>query len=163
MSFVGRGIACTILLLCCGTAAAEDLRGRVVAITDGDTLTLLSDDRRQTRIRLADIDTPEAGQPYGRRAKQVLSDLTFGRVVRVLVVDHDRYGRTVGRVYAGSVDVSAELVRRGAAWVFRRYSHDPELLQIESAARTAKRGLWALPEAERVPPWEWRAERRGPF
>jgi hypothetical protein len=59
---------------------------------------------------------PESGQPYGSRARQVLSDLAFGRIVRVAVQDMDRYGRTVGRVYAGTVDVNAEMVRRGAAW-----------------------------------------------
>jgi endonuclease YncB( thermonuclease family) len=52
------------------------------------------------------------------------------------------------------------MVRRGAAWVFRRYSDDPELLRLEDEARAARRGLWALPEAERVPPWDWRAAER---
>jgi endonuclease YncB( thermonuclease family) len=52
------------------------------------------------------------------------------------------------------------MVRRGAAWVFRRYSRDPSLLRLEGEARAARRGLWALPEAERAPPWEWRAANR---
>lgn len=78
----------------------------------------------------------------------------------MVVVDIDRYGRTVGRVYLGGLDVSADMVSRGAAWVFRRYSQEPALLQAEQDARTAHRGLWALPEPERVPPWEWRAVQR---
>jgi endonuclease YncB( thermonuclease family) len=61
-------------------------------------------------------------------------------VVRVAVRDTDRYGRTVGRVYAGALDVNAEMVRRGAAWVFRRYSDDPDLLRLEAAARATRRG-----------------------
>jgi len=65
-----------------------------------------------------------------------------------------------GRVFAGAQDVNAEMVRRGAAWVYRRYSDDPALLHLEQEARTARRGLWALPEAERIPPWEWRAAER---
>jgi endonuclease YncB( thermonuclease family) len=63
-------------------------------------------------------------------------------------------------VFAGDQDVNAEMVRRGAAWVYRRYSDDPELLRLEQIAQVEKRGLWRLPEAERIPPWEWRAAER---
>lgn len=111
-----------LALLYAQTVGAAELRGRVVGITDGDTLTLLSVRREEIRIRLSDIDTPERGQPYGDRARQSLSDLAFGRDARIEVRDTDRYGRTVGRVFVGAVDVNAELVRRGSAWVFRRYS-----------------------------------------
>lgn len=140
--------------------AAAELRGRVVGITDGDTLTLLTPDNRQTRVRLAEIDTPESAQPYGNRSRQTLAELAFRRQVRVVVEDIDRYGRSVGRVYAGRRDVNAEMVRRGAAWVYRDYSRDPALPQLELEARLARRGLWALPEAERIPPWEWRRRAR---
>jgi endonuclease YncB( thermonuclease family) len=149
-----------LLLALASPALAEELRGRVVGITDGDTLTLLTPERREVKIRLAEIDTPESRQPYGTRARQALSDLAFRRDVRVDVQDTDRYGRTVGRIYAGRVDVNAEMVRRGAAWVYRRYSHDPLLLVLENEARQAQRGVWALPESQRTPPWEWRRERR---
>jgi endonuclease YncB( thermonuclease family) len=141
-------------------AIAAEVRGRVVGITDGDTLTLLTDRREQVRVRLAEIDTPESGQPYGARSRQSLSDLVFRKSVRVAVIDTDRYGRTVGRVYVGAQDVNAEMVRRGAAWVYQRYSTDQALLRIEQVARSERRGLWALPEAQRVPPWEWRAAGR---
>ncbi|WP_198374025.1 thermonuclease family protein [Neoroseomonas rubea] len=141
-------------------ALAAQLRGRVVGISDGDTLTLLTPAREEVRIRLSDIDTPERGQPYGDRARHELSNLAFDRQVRIEVRDIDRYGRTVGRVYVGSTDISAELIKRGAAWVFRRYSNDPVLLRLEAEARAARRGLWALPEAQRVAPWDWRAASR---
>ena len=141
-------------------ASAAEIAGRVVGITDGDTLTLLDEARRQVRVRLAEIDTPERRQPYGDRARQALSDLAFGKAVRVDVQDTDRYGRAIGRVRKGAVDVNAEMVRRGAAWVYRQYSRDPSLLRLEEEARAARRGLWALPEAERTPPWEWRAAER---
>jgi micrococcal nuclease len=59
-------------------------------------------------------------------------------------------------VYVGDLDVNAELVRRGAAWVYRKYAKDPSLFALEAEARRAERGLWGLAEAERVPPWEWR-------
>ncbi|MFC7738273.1 thermonuclease family protein [Roseomonas sp. GCM10028921] len=112
-------------------------------------------------MRLGEIDTPERRQPYGTRARQAFSDLVFGKEVRVVVQDTDRYGRTVGRVHAGRVDVNAEMVRKGAAWVYRQYSRDAGLLRLEAEARTAWCGLWALPEAQRTPPSEWRAAERG--
>jgi micrococcal nuclease len=139
-------------------ADAAEYTGKVVAIADGDTLTLLVD-RQQMKIRLAEIDTPERGQPYGSKAKEALSQLAFGKRARVVAVDRDRYGRIVGRVYVDEVDVNAEMVRRGAAWVYRKYAKDPNLFSLEAEARKAKRGLWGLPEAERVPPWEWRRRK----
>lgn len=72
----------------------------------------------------------------------------------------DRYGRTVGRVYVEGRDVNAALVTAGAAWVYRQYSRDPRLLALEAEAKTASRGLWGLPEAQRTPPWEWRRAQR---
>ena len=108
-------------------ATATDYLGKVVGIADGDTFTLLVD-REQLRIRLAEIDTPEKGQPYGNRARQALSALIYGKPVRVVEIDHDRYGRVVGRVFVGRIDVNAEMVRRGAAWVYRKYAKDPSLL-----------------------------------
>lgn len=150
----------TLLLFIQNPLHAATLSGRVVGVHDGDTLTLLDANRHQTKIRLAEIDTPESAQPYGSRAKQALSDLVFGKDIRVEVREQDRYGRSVGRVYVGSTDVNAAMVAAGSAWVYRQYSHDPELLSLETEARAARRGLWSLPEAQRTPPWEWRQQQR---
>jgi len=114
----------------------------------------------QVRMRLAGIDAPERRQLYGTRARQALSALAFGRSAQIEVEDTDRYGRSVGRVRVGGLEVNAEMVRRGAAWVYVRYNRDPALVPLEAEARAAGRGLWALPEGERVPPWEWRAAKR---
>ena len=160
MQRLARLLLVLLMLAMAQVAMAAEITGRVVGIADGDTLTVLDEARRQIRVRLAEIDTPESGQPYGSRAKQALSDLAFGKSVRVVMQDTDRYGRTVGRVYAGSIDVNAEMVRQGAAWVYRKYNRDPSLLRLEQEAREGRRGLWALPEAERTPPWEWRATKR---
>ena len=139
--------------------SAADLTGKVVGISDGDTLTLLVPDGasfKQVKVRLGEIDTPERKQPYGTRAQQTLSELAFNKEARVVVQDTDRFGRTVGRVYMGSVDVNAEMVKQGAAWVYRQYLKDQSLLALEQQAKAAKRGLWGLPEAQRCPPWDWR-------
>ena len=139
-------------------AAAESLTGEVVSISDGDTLTLLTPAKEQKRIRLAEIDTPEKKQPYGTKARETLADLVFREQVRVDVADVDRYGRIVGRVFRArdGLAVNAEMIRAGAAWVYRQYNKDKSLLKIEEDAKAAKRGLWSLPEAQRTAPWEWR-------
>lgn len=145
-------------------ARSEEIHGRVVAVYDGDTLTLLTADKAQVKVRLAEIDTPERKQPWGARAKQALSDLVYGREVRIEVETIDRYGRTVGRVFVdhgdGEIYANAEMVRTGNAWCYRKYSKDPRIVAYEDEARAAGRGLWSLPEVERTPPWQWRRARR---
>lgn len=152
-----------VLIACCVAVRAEanEIHARVVGITDGDTITVLTEQRRQMRVRLAQIDAPERRQPFGDRARDMLSQLVFERRVRIVAVGTDRNRRVIGRVFVGSLDVNAEMVRRGGGWVFRRYSDDPMLLRLESEARSARRGIWALPEAQRLPPWEWRSNGRG--
>jgi endonuclease YncB( thermonuclease family) len=135
---------------------ADTLTGRVVGISDGDTLILLDPGNRQVKIRLVEIDAPESGQPYGQRAKEELSALAYGQAVRIEGKGLDKYGRTLGRVFVGTTDVNAAMIERGAAWVYRKYVTDQSLFGLEEAARNAKRGLWSLPVAERLPPWEWR-------
>ena len=100
--------------------------------------------------------SPEKGQPWANRAKRALSDRVFGKEVRIIEVETDRYGRLVGEVYADDVCVGCELVREGHAWVYRKYTQDPVLLKLEAEARAKEVGLWGLPEAQRIPPWEWR-------
>ena len=100
---------------------------------------------------------------YGTRSKQTLSNLVFGRTVRVEDHGRDRYGRLLGRVCTtGILDANAEMVREGAAWVYVRYCHDPELYRLEKDARDAKRGaVGSAGGAQRVAPWEWEALRAG--
>lgn len=133
---------------------------RVVAVTDGDTVRVLTADRREYRVRLSEIDAPESGQPYGRASKAALSRIVFDRTVAIVPVDQDRYGRTVARIRVGALDASVEMLRQGAAWVFLAYNHDKTLIPIEARARASKVGLWALPPTERVAPWEWRRSKR---
>ncbi len=133
---------------------AETLMGPVVAVHDGDTLTVLTTGQKWVRVRLAQIDAPERDQPFGQKSRQSLSELALHRTASVAVQKMDDYGRTVGMVTVYGTNVEAELVRRGLAWVYRQYSHDPELLALEAEAKAARRGLWAV--ANPVPPWEWR-------
>lgn len=124
-------------------------------VADGDTLTLRVD-RQEVRVRLAGIDAPEHGQPFGQAARESLATLVAGRTVNVRAFGHDSYGRVLGNVYAAGVDVNAEQVRRGYAWVFRRFSNDKKLLALEADARAARRGLWR--DRAPVAPWIWREQ-----
>jgi endonuclease YncB( thermonuclease family) len=142
-----------ILLCLWSLACAQTYENKVVGVSDGDTLTVLMSGR-QVKIRLAEIDAPEKRQPFGQRAKQSLSDLVYGKQVMVKQEAKDRYGRVVGRVYAGGLDVNAEQIRRGMAWVYLQYNRDKSLLALEQEAKSAKRGLWSEPNA--IPPWEYR-------
>lgn len=95
-----------VVLLSCATALhAEILTCRVVALSDGDTFTCLDSDKSQHKIRLANIDTPEKDQPYGAKAKQVLSSLIFSKQVEVEAQGTDRYGRTIGLVTVAGLNV----------------------------------------------------------
>jgi micrococcal nuclease len=131
--------------------------GKVIKIADGDTLTILVDSQ-QLKIRPSDIDTPERQQPFGAKTKQALSDLAFGKQARVVELTKDRYGRIVGRVYVGETDVNRELVAQGHAWVYRKYSKDAELLELEAQAK--RKGLWLWAGKNPIPPREWRRGRR---
>ena len=147
----------TALALALLLAVPPPFEGRVVAVHDGDTISVLRHGH-SVRVRLHGIDCPELGQAFGRAAKRAASSLVFKREVRVVPVDVDRYGRPVARVFLGSTDINLELVRRGLAWHFVRYApHDSALANAEREARSARRGLWA--ERNPVPPWTWRRSR----
>jgi micrococcal nuclease len=133
------------------------LLGKIVSVHDGDTVTLLSG-RKQYKIRLNEIDCPEKGQPYGDKARQKLASLIFGMDVRASISGKDRYGRFIGTISAGSLDVNAEMVKTGYAWHYKQYSKSPQLALLENRARAARIGLWADPNP--VSPWEWRKRRR---
>jgi endonuclease YncB( thermonuclease family) len=149
--------ALLLALLAAALPAGADLPVRVVAVHDGDTLTVLADGRR-LRVRLTDIDAPELGQAFGKRAKVSLSDLCFGKAAALEVRGRDRYDRTLARIKCGGRDANAEQVRLGYAWVYTRYApKDSPLYGLQRDARTARRGLWI--DREPMPPWAWR--RRG--
>lgn len=140
-------------------ALAEILRGVVVGVSDGDTITLLTPDKRAVRIRLAEIDAPELrGQPFGRAAKIALSSLVYRRQVIADVVMNDRYGRAVALVDVAGVDVNAAMVQQGLAWAYVRYQSDRRFSVLEAAARRQRIGLWR--DAVVVPPWEYRTSGR---
>ncbi|HEY6018958.1 MAG TPA: thermonuclease family protein [Candidatus Paceibacterota bacterium] len=139
---------------------ADTLVGRVVGVSDGDTVTILDASNTQYKIRLMGIDAPEKNQPFGQKSKQHLADLVFNRSVTVEYSKQDKYGRTVGKITVGEVDANLEQIKAGLAWHYKKYQNEQTAddriayAQAENAARTQKLGLWAEPNP--VPPWDWR-------
>lgn len=164
-----------------GAAVAADapapLTGRVVAVQDGDTITLLDSSMAQHRVRLNGIDAPEKGQPGAQRSKESLSALVYEQPIRVDWQGRDTYGRVIGKVWVASpdspcrgradcpmtLDAGLAQIAMGRAWWFRAYADglSPEdRVRYESAeadARRRKAGLWRSGVA--VAPWDWRAAR----
>jgi endonuclease YncB( thermonuclease family) len=153
------GCGAAIALLASTAVAAASFSGRVVSVSDGDTIAVMRDGRAQ-RVRLHGIDCPESGQAYGTRAKQFTAGLAFGNLVTITIKDTDRYGRTVGQVnLPDGKNLAHELLRAGLAWWYRQYAAKESLLaRLEVEARTAKRGLWS--DAQPMPPWEHRKHQR---
>jgi endonuclease YncB( thermonuclease family) len=158
-----RSVICVVLTLCFVAllglpALAEEYKGRIVGIADGDTVTLLTAQMEEIKIRLAGIDAPEKDQAFGQKSKQMLSDLVFNREVRVEKEDVDKYGRTVGHIYLGDIDINLLMISQGGAWAYRQYlgPKDQGFIAAEDAARKDRAGLWALQDDQIMPPWEWR-------
>jgi endonuclease YncB( thermonuclease family) len=149
-----------LIALISTSALAEQFAGQVISVADGDTIRVLTADKTEIKIRLTEIDAPEKGQPYGEKAKQALSKAVFKKIVAIESAGKDRYGRTLGRVMIGTRDINAEMVATGSAWVYRKYSKDLQLINLEDVARSKKLGLWALPADQIVAPWEWRVNRK---
>jgi endonuclease YncB( thermonuclease family) len=158
----GNRRSAAIIVLCAAAFAcqpdAAELTGRVSHVSDGDSFVLDGSGRQDVRVRIARIDAPEQGQPHGDEARAALRTLIHRKKVRVEVDDTDDYGRLVGYVYVGEIDVGERMVAQGHAWAFRRYEPSRSLRDLEQAARAAKRGLWRAEDP--VPPWEWRARER---
>lgn len=143
--------------LACGAVHARGvdraIAGEVVAVADGDTLTILAA-RQEIRVRLSEIDAPERRQAFGTVSRQHLAQLCFRKQAVVTAESTDRYGRVVGRVACAGVDANAAMVRAGLAWAYTRYMRDPRIAILEREARAARRGLWRDPAP--IPPWSYR-------
>jgi endonuclease YncB( thermonuclease family) len=156
-----RAVIGATLALTFSCPARAEYSGKVVAVTDGDTLTVLVDSR-QVEIHLADIDAPELKQPFGPQSRQSLADLCFDKEAVVRETGRKRNGRMIGRVDCTGTDASAEQVRLGMAWVYQRRTQSTSPLYfLEDEAQRKHTGLWA--DKSPVRPWIWRrGQKRQP-
>nr|DAJ63940.1 MAG TPA: nuclease-like protein [Caudoviricetes sp.] len=139
-----------IIILCYLSLLAYP--AKVIKISDGDTITILTQQRKQIKVRFYGIDAPELKQPYGKKSKQFLANLIAGKVVEVEENGKDRYKRTIGTIYLNGADINAQMVANGYAWAYRKFSK--KYTAQESQAKKQRLGLWR--DKEPIPPWEWR-------
>jgi endonuclease YncB( thermonuclease family) len=131
--------------------------GQLVKVTDGDSVVLLTANKQQIKIRLDGIDCPELGQPYSRKAQQFVRDLCKNRTIKVEEKGKDIYRRTLGVLYADTINVNEELLRAGLAWQYK-YNKSNRYKSLEREARKKKINIWSKPEP--VAPWEYRKHKK---
>ena len=139
----------TFIVCLLTTNTYADFSGKVYSVTDGDTITVISNNQKQI-VRLENIDAPETShpnssvptQPYGQASRQFLNNLVYGKVVYVKSNKMDLYKRNIGTVYIGNLNVNLNLVENGLAWYSREYGNDQSYVDAENRAKYRKLGLW---------------------
>lgn len=123
----------------------------IVEVIDGDSLKTASG----KEVRLSHIDAPEYNQPWGKEAKEFVTQMVFNCQVKLRTMGRDKYGRTLAEVILpDGRNLNERLVMEGLAWHYRRYSNDKYYQQLELEARAKKKGLWSDPKP--IAPWNWR-------
>ncbi len=128
--------------------------GKVIKITDGDTFTILLDNKSTLKIRMNGIDAPEKKQDDYKTSKQYLGKLLFGKRVKIISISVDKYKRTLADVYYNEDWINLKMIANGYAWHYKKYSSNNVLAQAEISAKKLKNGIWKNPYA--IAPWEFR-------
>jgi len=156
-------LALAVLGLIPQALLAAVIHGRIVGVSDGDTVKVLDAAQRLHTVRLMGIDAPEKAQPYGQRSKQSLSEMVYQHNVSVESYKQDKYGRVVGKIrLKDGLDVCLEQIRRGMAWHYKQYAKEQTVEDqvmyenSENEARNKKLGLWL--DDSPTPPWLWRVK-----
>ena len=154
-----------------GNSVEVVIEGKVIRVSDGDTIAVLDKDNKTHKIRFQGIDAPESKQDFGQVSKENLAKMVFGKQVTVIYSKLDKYGRVVGKVLLDGRDVNIEQVKAGLAWHYKKYESEQPAedrityAEAERQARAARLGLWK--DANPTPPGDWRVavkeERAGPL
>jgi len=143
---------------------ADELIGKVIKVSDGDTITVLDSNNQKHKIRLKGIDAPESQQVYGDISTQSLSELVYDKEVLVTWDKKDKYYRILGKVIVDGNDANYEQLTKGLAWYYKQYEKDlsdedkKRYSEAEEWARNYTEGLWA--DSNSIPPWEFRRKRK---
>ena len=162
--FIQLVASLAVALIASSDAAGNDsqkskvLVGNVIRVSDGDTIWVRDELGLRHKIRLNRIDAPESNQPFGKESTQHLHSLIGGKEILVEYETTDRYGRILGIVYLGGMEINLQMVRDGYAWHYKHFDATPSYSAAEIAAQAAKRGLWATTAP--VPPHKWRKGKR---
>lgn len=135
------------------------IKGRIIKVTDGDTVTLLSKNNKQIKIRLYGIDCPEKGQDYYQVAKNFVDNAIYDKNVEVEIINKDRYQRSVGIIWTSDhSNLNLELIKQGLAWHYKQFDKSKSYADAEIKARSLNKNIWSLNNA--TPPWEFRKNKK---
>ncbi len=145
-------------------SCAEELVGKVVKVSDGDTITIRDQNNQKYKIRMMGIDAPESHQTFGDISAQSLIELVFDKEVVVHWDKRDKYYRILGKVIVDGKDVNYEQLKRGLAWYYKQYEKDLSIddrekyTEAEVLAKNYNEGLWSDPKS--IPPWIFRHQKK---
>ena len=141
-------------------AFAQELIGKVIKVSDGDTVTVIDSNNQKHKVRLKGIDAPESQQTFGDISTQSLAELIYGKEVVVSWDKKDKYYRILGKIIVDGIDSNYEQLKKGLAWYYKQYEKDlssedkQKYSEAEELARNYGLGLWA--DSKSIPPWEFR-------
>ena len=159
-----KKLICILLLLLSPLSFAEELTGKVIKVSDGDTITVLDSNNQKYKIRLQGIDAPETQQAFGETSRQSLASLVYDKEVIILWDKRDKYARILGKVIVDGRDANHEQLKKGLAWYYKKYENDlsdedkERYAEAEAWARNYTEGLWT--DSKSIPPWEFRHKRK---
>ena len=159
-----KKLICILLLLLSLLSFAEELTGKVIKVSDGDTITVLDSNNQKYKIRLQGIDAPETQQAFGETSRQSLASLVYDKEVIILWDKRDKYARILGKVIVDGRDANYEQLKKGLAWYYKQYENDlsdedkERYAEAEAWARNYTEGLWT--DSKSIPPWEFRYKRK---
>lgn len=143
---------------------AEELVGKVIKVSDGDTITVIDSNNQIYKVRLKGIDAPETQQAFGNTSTQSLAELVYDKEVLITWDKKDKYYRILGKVIVDGRDANYEQLKKGLAWYYKQYEKDlsdedrEKYTEAEEWARNYTEGLWA--DSKSIPPWEFRRKRK---
>jgi len=143
-----------LILWIAGAVFADEFEARVIAVMDGDTVMVLRDGKK-IKVRMVNIDAPEAGQAYGKESREALANMVLKKQVRIKSQAIDSYGRMIAEVSVDGRSVNEEQLRNGMAWEYSHYHSNKHLLSLNKQAQQAKRGLWSQ-TVQPISPGQWR-------
>ena len=155
-----RKILLIFILFLSNIVNAKTIEGLVVGVADGDTITVMDQQKNTYKIRLQGIDAPEKKQAFGEKSKQSLHDLVHGKQVRIEYDKEDKYGRIVGKITLDDLDICLQQLVLGMAWHYKKYQNEQSVADrvvyndAELKSKSLKLGLWA--DETPTPPWEFR-------
>lgn len=154
-----KQLQCLVLIFLLTGCESAEAEYRVKFVQDGDSMVICCERGNGFTIRLRDIDAPERAQPHEQESREYLQKLVMNKPIQLLGDKRDKYGRLLVDVIVNGQSVNEIMIGEGMAWRWR-YSKSKKLKELEETARQANKGLWALPESQRIEPWEWRKQHK---